>query len=159
MNSIICALKVFKWLLNFFSSSGSTVLYGPWPPQWSSHRYCYHVLSSTMFLLSMTLHILRHYQATLIWVFPFFLEPSGCEKIIFLQGEFSSTVTKCPSHLNLAIFITLTISRSLYEAYAESKFRSRTGHAGDVSGVRLWGDVSGAEKVTRNTLSVLILCL
>jgi hypothetical protein len=33
---------------------------------------------------------------------PFFREPSGCEKVIFLQGEFSSILTKCPSHLILA---------------------------------------------------------
>jgi hypothetical protein len=42
---------------------------------------------------------------------PFFREPSSCEKVIFLQGELSSFLTKCPSHLNLATFITLTIDR------------------------------------------------
>jgi hypothetical protein len=34
-----------------------------------------------------------------------------------------------------------------------------TGSEGGVSRVRLQGDVSGAEKVTSDTLSVLILCL
>jgi hypothetical protein len=34
-----------------------------------------------------------------------------------LQGEFSSILTKCPSHLILATFIILTISRSLYKLY------------------------------------------
>jgi hypothetical protein len=33
---------------------------------------------------------------------PFFQELSGCEKFIFLQGEFSSILTRCPSYLNLA---------------------------------------------------------
>jgi hypothetical protein len=32
---------------------------------------------------------------------PFFREPSCCEKVIFLQGEFSSILTKYPSHLIL----------------------------------------------------------
>jgi hypothetical protein len=36
---------------------------------------------------------------------------------------------------------------------------THTGHAGGMSGVHLRGDVSGAKKVTSNTLSVLILCL
>jgi hypothetical protein len=53
---------------------------------------------------------------------PFFQEPSGCKKVIFLQGEFSSILTKCPSHLNLATFITLTISRSLYKPYNSSLY-------------------------------------
>jgi hypothetical protein len=38
---------------------------------------------------------------------PFLRQPSGCEKVIFLQVEFSSFLTKCPSHLILATFITL----------------------------------------------------
>jgi hypothetical protein len=73
-----------------------------------------------MSLLSITLHLLRHYQTTLFCVFPFFCEPSGCEKVIFLQGEFSSILNKCPSHLVLATFITLTISGSLYKQYSSS---------------------------------------
>jgi hypothetical protein len=36
---------------------------------------------------------------------------------------------------------------------------AHNGRAGGVSGVRLRGDVSGAEKVTSDILSVLILCL
>jgi hypothetical protein len=56
---------------NFSSSSGSTVLYGPWPPWWSCPRYFYYVPSATKSLLSIPFHLLRHYQATLIWVFPF----------------------------------------------------------------------------------------
>jgi hypothetical protein len=40
---------------------------------------------------------------------PFFRQPSSCKKFIFLQGEFSSIVTKCPSHLILYTFITVTI--------------------------------------------------
>jgi hypothetical protein len=46
--------------LLFSSSSGSTVLYGPWPAWWSYHRYSNQVLSSTMPLLSMSLHLLKH---------------------------------------------------------------------------------------------------
>jgi hypothetical protein len=53
---------------------------------------------------------------------PFFQEPSGCEKVIFLQGEFSSILTKCPSHLILATFITLTVSRSLYRLCSSSSY-------------------------------------
>jgi hypothetical protein len=49
---------------------------------------------------------------------PFYREPSGWEKIIFLQGEFSSILTKCPSHLILVTFIALTISGSLYKPYS-----------------------------------------
>jgi hypothetical protein len=104
------------------SSSGCTVRYGPWPPWWSFPRYSYQVLSFTMPLLSITLHLLRHYRATLIWVFPFCQEPSGFEKVSFLQGEFSSNLTKCPSHLILATFITLYISRSLYKLYSSSLY-------------------------------------
>jgi hypothetical protein len=40
---------------------------------------------------------------------PLFRKPPGCEKVIFLQGEFSSILTKCPSHLKVATFITLII--------------------------------------------------
>jgi hypothetical protein len=38
---------------------------------------------------------------------PFFRQPLGCEKVIFLQGEFSSILTKCSTHLKMAAFITL----------------------------------------------------
>jgi hypothetical protein len=31
-------------------------------------------------------------------------------------------MTKCPSHLNLATFITLTISSSLYKPYSSSLY-------------------------------------
>jgi hypothetical protein len=71
------------------------------------------VLSSTMPLLSITSHLFKHYQATLLLGLPFFREPSGCEKVIFLQAEFSPILTKCPSYLILATFIILTILRSL----------------------------------------------
>jgi hypothetical protein len=67
----LCRLSSEFAMITWSSSSGSTVLYGPWPPWWFSPRYFYHMLSSTMSLLSITLHILRHYQATLILVFPF----------------------------------------------------------------------------------------
>jgi hypothetical protein len=115
--------SLFKTLIetSSSSSSGSTILYGPWSPWWSSPRYSYQVLSSTMSLLSITLHLLRHYQATLICVFPFSREPSGCEKAFFLQGEFYSILTKCPSRLILAAYIILIISRSLYKQYSSYK--------------------------------------
>jgi hypothetical protein len=38
---------------------------------------------------------------------PFFREPSGWENVICLQGEFSSILTKCPSHLILATISVL----------------------------------------------------
>jgi hypothetical protein len=53
---------------------------------------------------------------------PFFQEPSGREKVTFLQGQFSYILTKCPSHLILATFIILTISRSLYKLYSSSLY-------------------------------------
>jgi hypothetical protein len=72
-------------------------------------------------LVSVTLHLLRHYQATLIWVFSLFRESSGCEMVIFCK-VFSSILSKCPSHLSPATFITLTMSRSLYKPYISSRF-------------------------------------
>jgi hypothetical protein len=33
--------------------------------------------------------------------------------VIFLQGSSSCILNRCPSHLNLPIFITLTMSSSL----------------------------------------------
>jgi hypothetical protein len=53
-------------------------------------------------------------------VLPFFREPSRCEKDIFLQGKFSSILTKCPSHLILACDWS---SRENYRNY--SNFTSR----------------------------------
>jgi hypothetical protein len=72
------------------SSSGSTVLYGHWPPWWSSPRYSYQVLPSTMSLLSLTLHLLRHYQATLIWVFPFSESLQAARSLCFCKVSFPS---------------------------------------------------------------------
>jgi hypothetical protein len=71
------------------SSSGSTVLYGPWPPWWSSPRYSYQVLSSNMLLLSITLQLLRHYQATLIWVFPFSETHQAARRLSFCKANFT----------------------------------------------------------------------
>jgi hypothetical protein len=53
---------------------------------------------------------------------PFFREPSGWKKVTFLQGESSSILIKCYSHLILATFITLTISGSLYKPYSSSLY-------------------------------------
>jgi hypothetical protein len=46
----------------------------------------------------------------------------------------------------------------MYEACQEKVLIAHTGRADGVRGVRLRGDVSGAEKFTSDTLSVLILC-
>jgi hypothetical protein len=93
----------YSWNYRFFasvcvkqlytSSSGSTVLYVPRPAWWSSRRYTYQVLSSTMLLLSITLHLLRHYQATIIWVKTFhisirsYLIAPGRRRLIPIPSE------------------------------------------------------------------------
>jgi hypothetical protein len=65
----------------------------------------------------MSLHLLKTLPSHLHFGLPIFRQPSGWEKVIVLQGEFSSILTKCPSHLVLATFITLTIYRSLCKLY------------------------------------------
>jgi hypothetical protein len=66
----------------YSSSSGSTVRYGPWPLWWSSRRH------STMTLLSITLHLLRHCQATLIWVFRFSESIQTARRLSFCKVSF-----------------------------------------------------------------------
>jgi hypothetical protein len=46
------------------------------------------VLSSTMPLLSITLYLIRHYQAALIWVFPFSESLQAARRLSFCKVRF-----------------------------------------------------------------------
>jgi hypothetical protein len=86
--TVISAWQHWRNFSSSSSSSGSTVLYGPWPPWWSSPRYSYYVPSATMSLLSITFHLLRHYQTTLIWVFPFSKSLQAARRLPFRKVSF-----------------------------------------------------------------------
>jgi hypothetical protein len=75
------------------SSSGSTVLCGPWP--------------------------LDDPPPDIPIPFP---RAFRLREVYLLQGEFSSILTKCRSHLNLTTCITLTVSRSLHKPYSSSLY-------------------------------------
>jgi len=49
---------------------------------------------------------------------PFFLLPSGWEKIIFMQGTLLSILALCPNHWRLAIVIIFTMLGSFHKLYS-----------------------------------------
>jgi hypothetical protein len=58
------------------------------------------MLSSTMSLLSITLHLLRHYQANLIWVFSFSESRQAARRLSFCKVSFP------PFWLNILAVLT-----------------------------------------------------
>ena len=112
-------LLLLLWLLLLFVV---TAHFLPWPPWWF---HCTHLLSCVFFPAPC-----GHFRGSKIYCshldigLPFFLLPSGWEKVIFMQGTLSSILAMCPNHFSLAILIIFTMLGSLYKLYRSSSSSS-----------------------------------
>jgi hypothetical protein len=82
-------------------------------------------LSCAVLHYAVTFRILRSFNTESGYLslgLPFFLLPSGWEKVIVLQGALSSLLAICPNHFNLDIFIIFTMLGSLYIVYNSSLY-------------------------------------
>jgi hypothetical protein len=82
-------------------------------------------LSCAVFHQAVTSKILRSYNTSsshLNFGVPFFLLPSGWEKVNFSQNELSSLLLICPNHFNLFILIDWNIFGSLNNLYNSSSY-------------------------------------